>query len=105
MAEDSDRHVLSDPITRMMQSPEHQPHSVTDERRADELSDTALRREVANLELIAAEAPLRGMAPHTLRQVERRLESLRAELVRRGQAVTDEQAEGREPNWRRGPLR
>jgi hypothetical protein len=116
MAEDADRHILGDPITRMAQSPRSQPPSVTDDRRAGELSDTMLRREVANLELIAAEAPLRGMAPDTLRQVEQRLGELRAELARRGQApiadqsdadqsATGDQDAGGERSWRRGPLR
>lgn len=104
MAEDADRHVLGDPITRMMQSPAYQPPSVTDDRRPGELSDTMLRREAANLELIAAEAPLRGMAPDTLRQVEQRLRELRAELVRRGQAFTGDEVAGEQPGGRRGPL-
>jgi hypothetical protein len=102
MTEDADRHVLGDPISRMMPSA-HQPPSVTDDRPAGDLSDVALRREVANLALISAEAPLRGVAPETLRLVERRLTDLRAELVRRGQAFIGDHVAGEERSGRGRP--
>lgn len=84
MEEEADRHVLGDPITRMARSRVYRPPSVDDDRPARELDDATLRREVANLAAIAAEADERGVAPQTRRQVERRLRELRAEMRRRG---------------------
>jgi hypothetical protein len=81
MASDGDRHQLGDPITRNAQAGE--APSLLDQTPAEELDDTQLRRELANMDLVVREAGERGIAPDVLRLANERLAALSAESDRR----------------------
>jgi hypothetical protein len=56
--------------------------SIGDARPAADLGEEELRREIANLEMIVREAPVRGTADDTVAQTRARLDALKLEYQR-----------------------
>ena len=83
MAEDGDRHVLGDPINRLLDGSAGNKPSFLDSTPAHELSDAELRRELANLDEILREAPQRGVTDEATESVRSRLTDIAAEYARR----------------------
>jgi hypothetical protein len=81
MATDGDRHHLGDPITRNVSSGD--APSLLDPTPIEDLDDSQLRRELANIDMIVREAGERGIAPDVLRLANERLAALSTELDRR----------------------
>ena len=84
MAKDGDRHQLGDPISRMADDPALLVPSLDDNTPPAQLSEQELRRQLANLHLIVAEAGLRGTPEPLTAKARRRLAELDAEYQRRG---------------------
>jgi hypothetical protein len=79
MATDEDRHQLGDPITRMTDGKTLPGPSLADARPAAELGEEELRREIANLDMIVREAPVRGTDEAAVAASRERLDALKAE--------------------------
>jgi hypothetical protein len=98
MATDGDRHQLGDPITRMTDASTSPGPSIGDTRPAAELSEEELRREIANLETIVHEAPVRGTADDTVAETRERLNALQVEYQRRTGGSQSPLADHRQDN-------